>query len=158
MCFLGFLFRSHTRLSLMTAENPLTGLVPLGYQLGDSADRARYVGTLHRCRLGQPTALRVRSNHGAPDVPFCAAHRISYSALFLVLSSCILQGSEDTASTFFWQGWQRTCGVILKAQTMQSFPLTWTWLWSYWCCSFCVANDIQRRYDSMVLMFCFMMD
>jgi hypothetical protein len=63
----------------MTAENPLTGLVPLATNL----EILRTMLGTWRTTSMSPAAdcAQDRSNHGGPDVPFCSAHRISYSTL-----------------------------------------------------------------------------
>lgn len=56
----------------MTAEHPLTGLVPLGYQLGDSADHARYVAHYIYVDSGSQSRTRSEATGAPPDVPFGA--------------------------------------------------------------------------------------
>jgi hypothetical protein len=135
----------------MTAENPLTGLVPLGYQLGDSADHARYVDSDIDVPLGQPIVLTYPTKSKATiGVPFCSARQSLLFHSFLVLSSYILQDSEDMTSTFFWRGWQRTCGG--NSQGANSYAVISTHMdmvvVSLVLLIFCFVNDIQWRYDS----------
>lgn len=67
----------------MTAENSLMGLVPLGYQLGDSADHARYVDSDTDVALGQPIVLTNPTKcEAAIGVPFCSARQESSIPLF----------------------------------------------------------------------------
>jgi hypothetical protein len=86
----------------MTAENSLMGLVPLGYQLGDSADHARYVDSDTDVALGQPIVLTNPTKcEAAIGVPFCSARQSLLFHSFLMLSSYILQDSDNIDKHIF---------------------------------------------------------
>jgi hypothetical protein len=63
-------------------------------------------------------------------------------------------------STFFWRGWQRTCGV--NSQGANSYAVISTHMEmiveSLVLLIFCFVNDIQWGYDSVALVLCFMLD